>query len=229
VIKGTFSVTDTTRNAGPASTGVGSTTRYYLSADAKKGVGDKRLTGVRSVPALAGLTESSGSVTVTVPATTKVGMYFLLACADGTKTVTESNEANNCKASGTKVEVRAPDLIEVAPLSNPPVTAAAGSTFPVTDTVKNQGNATAGASTTRYYLSTDAVRNIGDRRLTGTRAVPSLAANATSTNTVTVTIPSSTPAGTYFLLACADDLKKVAESNEKNNCIASAGTVTVTP
>jgi hypothetical protein len=40
----------------------------------------------------------------------------------------------------------------------------------------------------------------------------------TSTGTVTVTIPSSTPLNTYFLLACADDLNVMAESNESNNC-----------
>ena len=29
------------------------------------------------------------------------------------------------------------------------------------------------------------------------------------------------PARTYFLLACADDLAKVTESDEANNCVAS--------
>jgi hypothetical protein len=42
-----------------------------------------------------------------------------------------------------------------------------------------------------------------------------------------VTIPTTTPLGTYYLLACADDVKKVPESNEKNNCKASASTVTI--
>jgi hypothetical protein len=41
------------------------------------------------------------------------------------------------------------------------------------------------------------------------------------------TIPASTPAGSYHLLACADDLGAVSESNETNNCIASAGMVQV--
>jgi hypothetical protein len=34
--------------------------------------------------------------------------------------------------------------------------------------------------------------------------------------------------GSYFLLACADDVFQVIEANESNNCRASAGRVTVT-
>jgi hypothetical protein len=61
------------------------------------------------------------------------------------------------------------------------------------------------------------------------RGVPGLAAGANSMGTVTVTIPAATPAATYFLLACADDLKKAGESNEKNDCTASASKVTLSP
>jgi hypothetical protein len=39
-------------------------------------------------------------------------------------------------------------------------------------------------------------------------------------------IPTSTPLDTYFLLACADDLSKVVETN---NCTPSSTTVTLTP
>ena len=44
-----------------------------------------------------------------------------------------------------------------------------------------------------------------------------------------VTIPSTTLPGTYVLLACADDTKGVAESNDTNNCRASGTAVVVTP
>jgi hypothetical protein len=96
-----------------------------------------------------------------------------------------------------------------------------GTSFSVTDTARNDGNAAAGASTTRYYLSL-AKKSASDRLLTGSRAVPGLAVGEDSTDTVTVSIPAATPAASYFLLACADDLKKVKESDEKDNCRASA-------
>jgi subtilase family serine protease len=113
-------------------------------------------------------------------------------------------------------------------VSNPPASATPGSSFSVTDTAQNNGAVSAAASTTRYYLSLDATLG-GDKLLTGTRPVGTLAPGATSPGTVNVTIPTSTAAGSYFLLACADDTKMVTETNETNNCKASAGKVTIGP
>jgi YD repeat-containing protein len=118
------------------------------------------------------------------------------------------------------------DLVETF-VSNPPLAAKVGSTFSVMDTVENQGSADAGPSTTRYYLSSDTIKGNGDILLTGRRSVPGLAPGATSTGMVNVTIPSNTAAGTYNLLACADDTMVVAESYETNNCIPSSSTVQV--
>ena len=81
------------------------------------------------------------------------------------------------------------------------------------------GPAPSGASTTRYYLSLDGVKNA--RRHAADRqpgACPAWRTGRASPGTVTVTIPATTPLNTYFLLACADDLDAVAESNEGNNC-----------
>jgi subtilase family serine protease len=104
-----------------------------------------------------------------------------------------------------------------------------GRTLIVTDTAVNQGLVTAAASTTRYYLSTDQLRNTADRLLTVSRPVSSLAAGAASSGSATVTIPSNTTPGDYYLLACADDTLVVTEIDEGNNCVASAATITVTP
>ncbi len=220
---GTISVTDTVQNIGTV-TAAASTTRYYLSTTTSKS-GGHLLTGSRAVPSLAPNATSSGTVTVTVSAGTAAGTYFLLACADDTLVVPEINESNNCKASAAQVTVSGPDLIETA-VSNPPTTVTPGGTFSVTDTVQNIGTVTSAASTTRYYLSTTTSKS-GGHLLTGSRAVPSLAPNATSSGTVTVTVSAGTAAGTYFLLACADDTLVVPEINESNNCKASVAQVTV--
>ena len=50
-----------------------------------------------------------------------------------------------------------------------------------------------------------------------------------STGTVTVTIPTTTVAGIYYVLACADDSAAQYESLETNNCSASGAMVTVSP
>ena len=120
-----------------------------------------------------------------------------------------------------------PDLVATS-MSNPPTSVRRKGTFSVSDVVRNQGTGTAAASTTRYYLSVDAVRNLGDQLLTGARSVPSLAPGAQSAGTVSVKIPASMATGSYFVLACADDGKVVAESSEGNNCVASTTRVTVT-
>jgi hypothetical protein len=44
-------------------------------------------------------------VRVRVPTTTPTGSYFVLACADWKKVVTERDEGNNCRASATKVTI----------------------------------------------------------------------------------------------------------------------------
>ena len=124
--------------------------------------------------------------------------------------------------------VTRPDLVENT-ISAPPPTKERGTSFPVTDAVQNVGAVASAPSTTRYYLSLDALKSAGDPLLTGSRGVPALAAGASHSGTVTVTIPAATPPNTYFLLACADAPNTVVETDEANNCKASGTTVTVTP
>ena len=166
---------------------------------------------------------------MSIPATTPLNSYFLLACADDLARVAESDEGNNCVASPTAaVTVTRPDLVETA-VSAPPATKQRGTSFTVTDTAQNVGTVATGASATRYYLSLDPLKSASDTLLTGSRPVPGLAAGAGHTGTVTVTIPTATSPNTYFLLACADGASGVVETDETNNCKASGSTVTVTP
>ena len=112
-------------------------------------------------------------------------------------------------------------------MSNPPAGAARGTTFVVTAAVQNPSPVTAPASTLRYYLSTDAFKDGADTLLTGTRSVAALLAGATSSGNTTVTVPTTTVPGTYFVLACADDALVVNEADETNNCRASGASVLV--
>jgi hypothetical protein len=126
-------------------------------------------------------------------------------------------------------------MCDCVPLTRPTDRAAAGATkqrgtsFAVVDTTHNLGAAAAGPTTTRYYLSLDTAKSPSDTLLTGGRAVPGLAAGASHSGTVTVTIPAATPPNTYFVLACADAPSMLAETDENNNCKAFGTTVTVTP
>jgi subtilase family serine protease len=223
-----FTATDTVANQGGA-TAPASVTRYYLSLHTVKDGADVLLAKTRSVPSLAWGTSSVGPpVTLTIPSTIPLRKYYLLACADDTAVVTETDEGNNCRASAATVQVTQPDLVQTA-VSDPPAAAAPGSSFKVVDSVLNQGLVAAAASKTMYYLSTDQHRSSGDTLLTGSRSVPGLAPGTESGGkSVTVTIPSTMPLGAYYLLACADDTALVSEVEESNNCVAAAMLVQVT-
>jgi hypothetical protein len=220
-----FSVKETVRNVGPGTAGA-SMTRYYLAASAT-GSGGTLLGPGRKVPSLAPSASSTGAITVTVPTSMTLGTYTLLACADDTALVAEGDETNNCAASTTAIVLTRPDLGTTA-VGDPPATAVAGTRISVTDTVRNGGAVAAGATTMRYYLSQNRVRDGADRLLTGGRVVPALGPGATSAATAMLVIPSATPAATYFVLACADDLRRLIETDETNNCAASARAVQVT-
>lgn len=221
-----FSVTDTTLNSGDG-TSTSSKTRYYLSLDALKG-GDTLLSATHSVPALAPGESHRATVKLTVPANLPLNDYFLLACADDQSTVEEGEEADNCVATaGAIVTVSRPDLV-VSDVSNPPANAKRGDKLRITDTTQNAAAVGAKSTKTQYLLSRDTVRGAGDVLLSGSRGISDLAAGAGNSGAAKLTVPKTTALDSYFVLACADDAKAVTETDEGNNCRASAGTVTIT-
>src|SRR5262249_47588196 len=143
------------------------------------------------------------------------GNYFLGAIADVDGEVAEGNETNN--AASTPIIIGKPDLVVTALTA--PTMAGAGLTITVNSTVKNQPSAavSAAASTLAFYLSTDATFDLGDVKLSTTRAIGVLAKDATSAGATTLTIPADTDPGPHFLIAVADDAGVVDESNESNN------------
>ena len=96
---------------------------------------------------------------------------------------------------------------------------AAGESFTLSATVKNEGGGAA-AATLRYYRSTDATIATSDTQV-GTDAVAGLAA-AGSNQSVDLTAPATS--GTYYYGACVDTV--TGESDTTNNCSSSV-TVTV--
>ncbi|PYU05728.1 MAG: hypothetical protein DMG33_10135, partial [Acidobacteria bacterium] len=205
----TFTIMDTTKNQGGGTAGP-TTTRFYLSASTVLDASAAVL-GSRAIPTLAPGTASSGSTAVTLPAGTAAGNYYIIAKADADNVVAETNEANNLYYWYIQV---GPDLV-ISALSAPSASGA-GMTFTITDTTKNQGAGTAGASTTGFYLSASTVLD-ANAVLLGSRSVPALAAGATSSGSTSVTIPAGTATGNYYIIAKADADNVVAETNKGNN------------
>ena len=208
----TISLTDTTKNQGKGAADP-SLTHFYLSTDNNPESSDVLL-GIREVPALSAGASHPGSLTVTIPAGTAAGTWYVIAKADGQGTVVESSETNNKSARSFIV---GPDL-DITAFSAPAV-AGAGQAIVVTDTTKNAGAAAAGPSQTRFYLSANSAFEASDA-LIGSRSVPELAAGASSSSSTTVTIPQGTTVGTWYVIANADGEGAVAEAVETNNTYA---------
>jgi subtilase family serine protease len=206
----TLTVTDITLDQAGTGPAAPTVTRFYLSTDATLGTGDVAL-GFRNVPALSPGGSSSGSTVMPVPSGTAPGPYYVIAKANADNSTPETNITNNTRS--IKIVI-GPDLF-LSSLSAP-ATGGAGLPVDVTDTTKNQGAGSAAASGTAFYLSANAALGAGDVLL-GSRPVGVLLPNGSSTIKTTLTIPGGTPAGSYYIIAVADDGGAVPETNEANN------------
>jgi subtilase family serine protease len=92
---GTITVYDATKNRLGGGAGA-SRTAVYLSTNTTWDAGDTLLNS-RAVPALAGGAVNSGSMSVTIPAGTAPGTYYLIWKADYLNAVAEADETNNTK------------------------------------------------------------------------------------------------------------------------------------
>ena len=215
---GSFTLSATVSNDGDGGSAA-TTLRYYRSTDATITTSDTE-EGTDAVGALAASATSSESISLTAPAT--AGTYYYGACADSV--AGESDTTNNCSSS-VQVTVSAPP-VQTSPdltVGSPSVTDSTpdtGGSFTLSATVSNDGDGGSAATTLRYYRSTDATITTSDTE-EGTNAVGALAASATSSESISLTAPSS--AGTYYYGACADSV--AGESDTTNNC---SGSVQVT-
>ena len=115
---------------------------------------------------------SQGSKSVTIPAGTTAGTWYIIAKADGPNGLFETSETNNTRSSRSTI---GPDLIVSA--ISAPVSAHPGQTINVKPTTMNQGGGSSGvSSTTKIYLRPSS----GPDTFLGSRTVPALAPNATS-------------------------------------------------
>ena len=201
-----------------------STTSFFLvntSTGAKK-----NLKGGQAVPALDPGASASPVAALSLFSDTLPGTYFVQACADGPKGVSEDVETNNClNAVGTMTVQQVPNLV-VSSITNPPSTASLGGTFNITNSVRNTGSVVAAASSTKYYL-VSSPDGLTKKDLKGNQAVPALNAGQTFSLLVTLEVRSETLPGQYKVQACADGGKDVTESNEDDNCLTSSGVVKV--
>jgi subtilase family serine protease len=149
------------------------------------------------VPALnAGASSNVTFTWVAVP-----DMHKIRVIADYYHMVNETNETNNEMEATLTTE--APDLL-IRDLTWLPSEVAAGDEVTFTATLSNRGGGNAEASSAVFYL---------DSRIIGSLEFAPLAAGEEETASLTWTAEG----GPHFISLVADNLKKIAESDEENN------------
>ena len=204
----TFALSATVRNQGSGRSD-STTLRYYQSTDSTITTGDTAV-GTDSVSSLDAAESGGESISLTAPSTP--GTYHYGACVDAVSD--ESDTTNNCSTAVTVTvgAAPAPDLVVDAPTVDTSAPAA-GTTFALSATVRNQGNGSSDSATLRYYRSNDSTITADDTAV-GTDSVGGLSAAGSSAESISLTAP-STP-GTYYYGACVDAVSD--ESDTTNNC-----------
>lgn len=209
-------ISDTQQNLGNKGSGTFVVTYYFTQTISSPASGYS--TGTRNVTNLAGGSATNSATTVfPIPSNTPVGVYYVCAVSDSANTVIETNEANNILCTTTTYTI-GPDLtgFQISAIRS-------GNSFYISDTEQNIGNIAAGAFTASFYLSTTPAPG-PSKILLGSRTIPVLAgASATNSATTIFTIPAGVPAGNYYIVGVADSGNVIAETNESNNTLATAG------
>ena len=202
-----FTFSATVKNVGTRAAEA-TTVRYYRSEDAVIGSNDE-VVGTDAVGDLAVAGEREASISLTVPWET--GAYYYGACVE--RVGDELDTRNNCSA-GVQVTATAPEgpdlVVETVAVSNNRLVVEAS--FTLSATVLNQGQASAEATTVRYYRSEDAVIGGDDEEL-DTGDLGGLA--SVRRGDVAVRLKAPATAGTYYYGICVDE---VAGDNGVNNC-----------
>ena len=138
---------------------------------------------------------------------------YLAGCAAGTATVELRRESDDTVLETYTFTVTAsPADLVVASASVSTSSLPPGQSFTLSATVRNQGTASASATTLRYYRSSNRTISFRDTQV-GSDAVSSLAASSTSVESIILMAPSDV--GTYYYGAC---LERKSGESAGNNC-----------
>jgi hypothetical protein len=132
-----------------------------------------------------------------------------------------SASATTLNSTNTTINVTTNKLVSATPYPDlvvktitAPSTGVKGKTIIVANSIKNQGNAAAKGFYVSYYIKKT---SSSTAYYIGQRYIKSLAAGATNTQNTQLTIPTTIPIASYYIMVYADYTKLIKESNESNN------------
>ena len=212
----TVNITWRVRNAGKSRVDQSFMTRFYLSTNSEITVSDTYLGKEVQVPGplkAGAYYPANGNATQQVTLPNQLGSLYIGPLADYDGQVGEVSASNNYKAAS--ISIVQPNL-RMEAWSAPTPVSGYGSQLPIQFSVKNYGNADAGAFKVSFYYgdttSTSNLVPLGHKDFSGlAKGV------ATASQTLTVTIPGSVLYGGGQLHFFIDSEGKVGESNETDN------------
>jgi hypothetical protein len=180
------------------------------------------------------ITRHTSSNTTSIHFTGIAGVIWTPPTAAGTYTLTADGQANGGPVTYTATVTAPPDFIisSGTPVLTPSTIPTSGGTITLSAwALTNQGGPLPVISPpmqTGIFLSTDQVLTPDDLLLGNFSTSDAISGETTNRAAQQFSIPART-AGTYYILIVADYSQRVAESNESNNHVSAALTVSAPP
>ena len=224
----TLTISSTVTNSGTTSVAPGHVVGVYLSTDPIIDQTDTLVSSWATTLSLVDNVTETRELSIMVPASLGTGNYYIGAIADYENTITEINENNNSLANVVAISVGSDSDLVMQAVSSMATTAASGDQIVISSTAINNGTSIVAAGhEVGLFLSSDTTYDVNDIYL-GSWMPTDLNAQESQSQDVTITIPITTLAGDYHVIAFADYNYNVIESDETNNVLASSATIKVT-
>lgn len=189
----------------------------YISTDTIVGNGDTKISTINLAPLNAG-SEIQVSESFLMPSFLENGgVYNIIVWADYGQYNVEVDEVNNVEFKQIFVDEPTADLT-IQSASSAFSIVNRNQPFSVNLEIINDGNLSSNSNFyVGAYLSEDTILDFSDNFI-NSRFVPALSSNENHTTDLSITIPTNTDLGNYYLILCADSRLEIPESNEENNC-----------
>jgi|GEM_PF-1719185 len=184
----------------------------YLSSDDNFDPGDELVhTGNQFV---AGLSTASLTTTFRLSNRVTIASWYVIVATDPSNTLPESNESNNASSSTGRLTINGADLY-ISEASGPS-TGFIGRNYPISITIRNEGQADANDFRFAVYTSENEFITVTDPQIYVSQSA-TIAQGGQQTFQFDVTLPTYTSSQTVWLGVIADVFSNVSESRESNN------------
>ena len=184
----------------------------YLSSDDNFDPGDELVhTGNQFV---AGLSTASLNTTFRLSNRVTIASWNVIVATDPSNALPESNESNNASSSNGRLTINGADLY-ISEASGPS-TGFIGRDYPISITIRNEGQADANDFRFAVYTSENEFITVTDPQIYVSQSA-TIAQGGQQTFQFDVTLPTYTSSQTVWLGVIADVFSNVSESRESNN------------